>query len=146
MSQFSSVTQSCLTLCEPMNCSTPGLPLSITSSQSLLKFMPIELVMPSSRLILCRPLLLLPPIPPSIRVLSNKSALHMRWPKYWSFSFSISPSSEHPGLIKWVNTCKSQKAKKYMFLVSFTLKFQNRPSGLLLCYWYILEIYMVFQF
>ena len=58
----------------------------------------IELVMPSSHLILCRPLLLLPPIPPSIRVFSNESALHMRWPKYWSFSLSISPSKEHPGL------------------------------------------------
>ena len=63
--------------------------------------MPIESVMPSSHLILCRPLLLLPPIPPNIRVLSNKSTLHMRWPKYWSFSFSISPSSEHPGLISF---------------------------------------------
>ena len=59
----------------------------------------IELVMPSSHLILCRPLLLLPPIPPSIRVFSNESMLHMRWPKYWSFNFSISPSNEHPGLI-----------------------------------------------
>ena len=61
--------------------------------------MPIELVMPSSHLILCRPLLLLPPIPPSIRVFSNESTVHMRWPKYWSFSFSISPSNEHPGFI-----------------------------------------------
>ena len=60
--------------------------------------MPIESVMPSSHLILCRPLLLLPSIPPSIRIFSNESALHMRWPKYWSFSFSISPSNEHPGL------------------------------------------------
>ena len=66
--------------------------LSITNSRSLLKLMPIESVMPSSHLILCRPLLLLPPIPPSIRVFSNESALRMRWPKYWSFSFSISPS------------------------------------------------------
>ena len=63
------------------------------------KLMPIEWVMPSSHLILCRPLLLLPPIPPSVRVFSNESALRMRWPKYWSFSFSISPSNEHPGLI-----------------------------------------------
>ena len=61
--------------------------------------MPIESVMPSSHLILCRPLFLLPPIPPSIRVFSNESTLHMRWPKYWNFSFSISPSNEHPGLI-----------------------------------------------
>ena len=76
--------------------------LSITKSQSLLKLMFIESVMPSSRLILCRPLLLLPPIPPSIRVFSKESTLHMRWPKYWSFSFSISPSNEHPRLISHV--------------------------------------------
>ena len=69
--------------------------LSIISTQSLLKLMPIESVMPSSHLILCRPLLLLHPIPPSIRVFSNESTLRMRWPKYWSFSFSISPSNEH---------------------------------------------------
>ena len=75
--------------------------LSITNSQSLLRLMPVELVIPSNHLILCRPLLLLPPIPLSIRVFSNESTLHMRWPKYWSFSFSISPSSEHPGLISF---------------------------------------------
>ena len=75
--------------------------LPITNSRSLLKLMIIELVMPSRHLILCRPLLLLPPIPPSIRVFSSESTLHMRWPKYWSFSFSISPSSEHPGLISF---------------------------------------------
>ena len=75
--------------------------LSITSPQSLLKLMPIESVMLSSHLILCHPLLLLPPISPTIRVFSNESALRMRWPKYWSFSFSISPSSEHPGLISF---------------------------------------------
>ena len=74
---------------------------SITNSQSSLKLMSIESVMPSSHLILCHPLLLLPPIPPSIRVFSNESTLCMRWPKYWSFSFSISPSSEHPGLISF---------------------------------------------
>ena len=75
--------------------------LSITTSQSLLKLVSIELVMPSSHLILCRPRLLLPPIPPSIRVFSNESTLPMRWPNYWSFSFSISPSNEHPGLISF---------------------------------------------
>ena len=75
--------------------------LSITNSQSSPKLMSIKLVMWSSHLILCRPLLFLPPIPPSIRVFSNESALHMRWPKYWSFSFSIHPSSEHPGLISF---------------------------------------------
>ena len=73
--------------------------MSVTNSWSLLKLTSIESVMPSSRLILCRPLLLLPPIPPSIKVFSNESTLCMRWPKYWSFSFSISPSKEHPGLI-----------------------------------------------
>ena len=73
--------------------------LSITKSRSLPKLMSIELVMPSSHLILCHPLYLLPPIPPSIRLFPNESTLHMRWPKYWSFSFSISPPNEHPGLI-----------------------------------------------
>ena len=72
-----------------------------SSSQSLLKLMPTESVTPSSHLILCRPLLLLPPIPPSIRVFSNESTLRMRWPKYWSFSFSISSSNEHPGLVSF---------------------------------------------
>ena len=75
--------------------------LSITTSQSLLKLMYTELVMPSNHLILCHPLLLLPSIFPSIRVFSNYSALHIRWPKYWSFSFNISPSNEHPGLISF---------------------------------------------
>ena len=75
--------------------------LSITSSQSSLRLTSIESVMPSSHLILCRPLLLLPPIPPSISVFSNEETLRMRWPKYWSFSFSISPSKEHPGLISF---------------------------------------------
>ena len=73
----------------------------ITNSQSLLKLMPIKSVMPSSHLILCRPLLLLPTIPSSIRVFSNESTLHMRWQKYWSFSFNISPSNEHPGVISF---------------------------------------------
>ena len=75
--------------------------LSITNTQSLLRLMSIESVMPSSHLILCRPLLLLPSIFPSIRVFSNESALYIRWPKYWSFSFNISPSNEHPGLISF---------------------------------------------
>ena len=75
--------------------------LSITKSRSLLKLMSIELVMPSNHLILCRPLLLLPSIFPSIRVFSNESVLHVRWPKYWSFSFSISPSKEYSGLISF---------------------------------------------
>ena len=90
--------------------------LSITNSQSLLIPMSIESVMPSSHLILCRPLLLLPPIPPSIRVFSNESLLHIRWPKYLSFSFNISPSNEHPGLISfrmdWLNLLAIQGALK----------------------------------
>ena len=95
--EFSSVTQSCPTLCDPMNHSMPGLPVH----HQLLEFTQTHVhpVMPSSHLILCYPLLLLPSIPPSIRVFSNESALLMRWPKYWSFSFNISPFNEHPGLI-----------------------------------------------
>ena len=91
--QFSSVAQSCPTLCDPMDCSTLASP-SITNSQSLLKLMSIELVMPSN-------LLLQTSIFPSIRVFSNKSVLHIRWPKYWSFSFSISSSNEYSGLISF---------------------------------------------
>ena len=113
--QFSSVAQSCLTLCDPMNCSTPASPF-ITNSQSSPKLTSIESVMPSSHLILCRPLLLLPPIPPSIRVFSNESTLHMRWPKYWNFSFSIIPSRETPGLISfrmdWLNLLAVQGTLK----------------------------------
>ena len=90
--------------------------LSITSSRSSRKPMSIESVMPSNHLILCRPLLLLPPIPPSIRIFSNESTLHMRWPKYWSFSFSISPSNEHPGLISfrmdWLDLLAVQRTLK----------------------------------
>ena len=96
--QFSSVTQWGLTLCDPMDCSMPGF-LSITNSQSLLKLMSIESVMPSNHLILSHPLLLPPPIFPSIRVFSSESVLCIKWPKYWSFSFSISPSNEYSGLI-----------------------------------------------
>ena len=90
--------------------------LSITNSWSLLKFMPIELVMPSSHLILCHSLPLLPLIPPSITVFYNESTLRMRWPKYWSFSFSISPSNEYPGLISfrmdWLDLLAVQGTRK----------------------------------
>ena len=96
--QIRSVTQSCLTLCDPR---TRQASLPITNSRSSLRLTFIESMMPSSHLILCHPLLLLPPIPPSIRVFSNESTLHMRWPKYWSFSFSIIPSKEIPGLISF---------------------------------------------
>ena len=99
--QFSSVAQSCLTL-RPHESQAS---LSITNSRSSLRLTSIESVMPSSHLIFCRPLLLLPPTPPNIRVFSNESALHMRWPKYWSFSFSIIPSKEIPGLISFRMDC-----------------------------------------
>ena len=98
--QFSSVAQSCLTLCDPMNHSTPGLPVHHQLPEFNQTHV-VESVMPSSHLILCHPLLLLPPIPPSIRVFSNELTLHMRWPKDWSFSFSIIPSKEIPGLISF---------------------------------------------
>ena len=94
--QFSSVAQSCPTLCDLMNGSMPGFPVH-HQSQSLLKLMSIELVMPFTHLKLCHPPLFLPSIFPSIRVFSNESGLHIRWPKYWSFS--ISPSNEYSGLI-----------------------------------------------
>ena len=105
--QIRSVAQSCPTLCDPMNRSTPGLPVH----HQLPEFTQSHIhrvsdaIQPSlawtSLDVLCRPLLLLPPIPPSIRVFSNESTLRMRWPKYWSFSFSISPSKEHPGVISF---------------------------------------------
>ena len=88
----------CPTLCDHMDCSLPGF-LFLHYLPNLLELMSIESVMPLSHLILCRPLLLLPPISPSIRVFSNEPILRIRWPKYWSFSFSISPSNEHPRLM-----------------------------------------------
>ena len=96
------VAQSCPTLCDPMNCSTPGLPVH----HQLPEFTQTHVhrvgeVMSSSHLMLCHPLFLLPPIPPSIRVFSSESTLRMKWPMYWSFSFKISPSKEHPGLISF---------------------------------------------
>ena len=113
--QVSSVTQSCPTLCNPLNHSTPGLPVHhqhLEFTQTRVH----RLVMPSSHLILCHPLLLLPPIPPSIRVFSNESTLRMRWPKYWSISFSIIPSKEIPGLISfrmdWLDLLAVQGALK----------------------------------
>ena len=95
-----SSVQSCPTLCDPMDCSTPGFPIH-HHSRSLLKLMSTESVMPSNHLILCHPLLLLSSIFPSIRVFSNKSVLCIRWPKYWSFSFDISPSNQYSGLISF---------------------------------------------
>ena len=98
--QFSSVAQSCPTLWNSWT-AAPKASLSITNTQSLLKPVSVKSVMPSNHLILCHPLLLLPSIFPSIRVFSNESVLHIRWTKYWSFSFNISPSNEHPGLISF---------------------------------------------
>ena len=108
--QLSSVTQSCLTLWDPMDCSTPGL-LSITNSQSLLKLMSIELMIPSNHLILYDTLFLLPSIFSSIRAFSNESALCIRWPEYWSFSFSISHSNEYSRLISF-------RMDRWIFLLS----------------------------
>ena len=96
--QFSSVTHLCPTLSHPMDCSMPGLPVHHRLLR-LLKLMSIESVIPSNHPILCRPLLLLPSIFHSIRVFSNESVLRIRWPKYWSFSFNISPSNEYSGLV-----------------------------------------------
>ena len=116
-----SVAQLCLTLCHPMDCSTPG--FFITSSQSLLKLMSIESVRLSNHLILCGPLLILPSIFPSIRVFSSESVLHIRWPKYWYFSFRISSSSEYSGLISfrmdWLD----------LFAVQETLKSLLQPHS-----------------
>ena len=109
----------------------PQASLSITNSQSLLKLMSIESVMPSNHLILCRPLLLLPSIFPSIRVFSNESALHIRWPKYWSFSFSISFSSEYSGFISfrmdWLDLLAAQVTLKSL------LQQHNSKAPILWC-------------
>ena len=113
--------------------------LSITNSWSLPKLMCIESVRPSSYLILCRPLLLLPPIPPSIRVFSSESALRMRWPKYWSFSFSISPANEHPGLISfrmdWLD----------LLAVQGTLKKESSPTPQGVKFSFLLYIFISFD-
>ena len=109
-----SVAQSCPTLCDPMDCRTQA-SLSFTNSQSFLKLMSLESVIPSNHLILCHPLLL-SSIFLSLRVFSNESVLHIRWPKYWSFSLSISPSNEHSGLISirmdWLDLLAVQETLK----------------------------------
>ena len=130
--QFSSVQSfSRIWLFETLWIAARRASLSITNSRSLPKLMSIKLVMPSSHLILCRPLLFLPPIPPSIRVFSNESTLCMRWPKYWSFSFSIIPSKEHLGLISfrmdWLDLLtvqgilKSLLQHQHLGLISFRM-------------------------
>ena len=128
--QFSSVTQSCPNLCNPMNCSTPGLPVH----HQLPEFTQTHVHRvsdASSHLILCRPLLLLPSIFPRIRVFSNESALHIRWPKYWSFSFNITPSNEHPGLISfrmdWLDLLAVQGTLKSL------LQHHNSKASILRC-------------
>ena len=136
--KFSSVTQSCPTLCNPMNHSTPGLPVHHQLLEFTQTHASIESVMPSSHLILCCSLLLLPPIPHSIRVFSNESTLHMKQPKYWSFSFSISPSSEHPGLISfkmdWLDllavqgTLESSPTQQFKSVNSSALSFLYNPT------------------
>ena len=117
--------------------------LPITNSQSLLKLMSIESLMPSSHLILCCSLLLLTPIPPSIRVFSNESTLPMRWPKYWSFSFSISPSNEHPGLISfrmdWLDLLAVQGTLKSL------LQHHSAKASILLCSaFFIVQLWIYF--
>ena len=111
--------------------------LSITNSQSLPKLRSIELVMPSNHLILCRPLLLLSPILPSIRVFSNESVLRIRWPKYWSFSFSISPYNEHPGLISfrmnWLDLLAVQGTLKSL------IQHHSSKASILLCSAFFIE-------
>ena len=115
MSCCCSLIKSCLTLCDPMFCSTPGFAV-LHYLQCLLKLKPIESVMPSNHLILCCPLLLLPSIFPSIRVFFNESVFRIRWPKYWSFSFSISPSNEYSALISfridWLDLLAVQRTWK----------------------------------
>ena len=109
----------------------PGLPVHHQLNPSSLKLTSIELVMPFSHLILCRPLFLLPPIPPSIRVFSNESTLRIRWPKYWSFSFSISSSKEHPGLISfrmdWLDLLAVQGTLKSL------LQYHSSKASILQC-------------
>ena len=134
---YNSVAQFCPTLCHPWIAAHKA-SLSITNSWSLLKLMSIESVMPSNHFILCRPLLLLPSIFPSIRVFSSESALCIRWPKYWNFSFSISPSNEHPGLISfrvdWLDLRAVQGTLKSLLQHSggfFTTEPQGKPQQIL---------------
>ena len=142
---FSSVQFSCSVVSDflrPHESQHTQASLSITNSRSSLKLTSIESVMPSSHLILCHPLLLLPPIPLSIRVFSNESTLPMRWPKYWSFSFSIIPSEEHPGLISfrmdWLDLLVVQGTLNSLLQYHSSNRYQNKnyschpcPSGTL---------------
>ena len=131
-----SVAQLCPTLCNPVDCSVPGF-LSFTVSQSLLNLMCIESVMPSNHLVGCCPLLLLPSIFPSIRVFSNESALHIRWPKNWRFSFSINPSNEYQGLISfridWVDILAVQGTLQESFPTAQFKSISSLVLSLLYC-------------
>ena len=137
--QFSSVAQSCPTLWHPMDCYTPGLPVSHQFPELTQTLMSFESVMPSKHLIFCRPLLLLPSIFPSIRVFSSESALHIRWPKYWSFSFNISPSNEYSGLISfrigWLDVLAVQGTLK-----SLLQHHSSKPSILLRSAFFIVQL------
>ena len=128
--QFSSVAQLCQTLCNPMDCSTPGLPVH-HQLQEPTQTMSIESVMPSNHLILCRPLLFPRSIFPSIRIFSNEPVLHIRWPKYWSFNFSISPSNEYSWLISlkmyWLDLLAIQGTLKSL------LQHHSSKASILLC-------------
>ena len=128
MIQLSSVTQSCSTLCDPMNCDP-------TNSQSLPKLMSIEFVMPSNHLIFCHPLLLLPSIFPRIRVFFRQLALHIRWPKYWSCSFSVSPFNEYSGYLELTGSpCsprdsqESSPTPQFKSISSLVLSFLYSPT------------------
>ena len=130
--QFSSVAQSCLTLCDPMNRSMAGLPIHY----QLPEFTQTHVHWVGDAI--CGPLLLLPPIPPSTRVFASESTLHMKWPKYWSFSFSISPSNEHPGLISFrmdrldllavQGTQESPPTPQFKSINSLALSFLHSPT------------------
>ena len=126
--QFSSVAQSCLALCDPMNRSMPGFPVHHQLLELAQKLMSTESVMPSHHLILCCPLLLLPLVFPSIRVFSNESALCIMWPEYWSFSFTIRPSNEYLGLISfridWFDLLAVQGILKRLLPTTITWKNQ----------------------
>ena len=136
--QFSSIAQYCLTLCVPVNSSMPGFPVHL-QLQSSPKLMSIELVMPSNHLILCCPLVFPPSIFPSIRVFSNESVLRIRWPKYWSFSFNISLSNEHPGMISlrvdWLDLLAVQGTLK-----SLLQHHSSKASILLLSAFFIVQL------
>ena len=138
VSSVSTVAESCLTLCNPMNRSTPGLPVHHQLPEFTQTHV-LESVMPSNHLILRRPLLLLPSIPPSIRVFSSESTLRMRWLKYWSFSLSISLSNEHPGLVSfrmdWVGSpCSPRDSQEssptphFKSINSSVLSFLHSPT------------------